>query len=219
MRCAELLGMLSSYPVNLYRGTTADSYLYESVYGSAHEYVINIDEDAFLFDIKELTRLMEHMADNSYAVCGVADGGQMPIRAHNPLSLNPFFNVFHAKTIREIPYEDLMAAGKDFDPASVDADKMTWLKKDQPYAFDDFEPYYPFFVGLHLHEVKTLHLEARDWRPGLYPTLLLNPVTMKPFLLHTWYARQYGTDQATTKVIDTAYEWSKRLAQKSILTQ
>src|SRR5262245_44329154 len=48
------------------------------------DWVVNLDEDAFVLDPARLLGLVKAMAEGGYAACGMPDGGVVPIRRHNP---------------------------------------------------------------------------------------------------------------------------------------
>ncbi len=65
------------------------------------DYVVHIDEDAFLLDPEQLSRLVAEMSrDPELAAAGVPDGGT-PYRHHNPYACNLFFAVFKTAVLRE----------------------------------------------------------------------------------------------------------------------
>ena len=83
-----------------FTGTTADGYLYRLLNVDA-DWVINIDEDAFVLSDDELLNLLDFMRKNEYDFCGMPDGGVVPIRGANPVVMNPYFNIFNIKKIRK----------------------------------------------------------------------------------------------------------------------
>ncbi len=81
-------------------GDAATEYIYHILVND-YDWVINIDEDCFVFDEYELLMLLNYMKNNNYDYCGIPDGGVCIHRFHNPLVMNPFFNIFNVKKIRE----------------------------------------------------------------------------------------------------------------------
>ncbi|QJX01315.1 glycosyltransferase family protein [Frigoriglobus tundricola] len=155
------------------------------------DWVINLDEDAFVLDPRGLLALVRRMEAEGYAACGVPDGGAVPIRVHNPAACNAFFNVFDLRRCR---------------PAWADWDRVLRLRHRTeyeravapfvrgPHAYDDFEPYYGAFFALRDAGERILSLEAETWRDGV-TTLVRGP--NGPLLLHAWYARAWVGDPAT----------------------
>lgn len=163
-------------------GTSADGYLIK-ILESDYDFVVNLDDDAFVTRPSAINEIIQHMIENDYDYCGVPDGGCIRIRKHNPCSMNPFFNIFNVKSIRE----------------KVDNFKVGWyegLKEKAPlhklvegniYKFDNFEVYYPVFFAL-LEKCKPLYLDSIEHPDGVSNIVLFND---RQFLIHTWYARLY----------------------------
>ena len=179
-------------------GTSADGYLYRMVQDSDADWVINIDEDAFVCDLDAMKRLIDYCMENGYDNCGMPDGGVVHLRDGNPLVTNPYFNILNTKAIREqfginllnekpdrsqFTQNDLLVGAHNFDNANE-------------------EPYYPFFIWMSNH-FKTLYLKATN-HPDGESTVLHNHLG-EPFLIHTWYSRFYNRDRFHTHRIDNAF--------------
>ena len=182
-----------------FKNTSADGYIYELINLDV-DYVINIDEDAFVFDNEAILILLKHCIENDYYACGLPDGGVITTRQHNPLVLNPFFNIFNIRILKNefhnYKIENYIVHRKEFE-------KYTpyHLMKTK-YTYDNmFEPFYPFFVWLS-QSGKILYLNAENHKDKI-STLLKNHEA-KPFLIHTWYARRYGNDILHTLRINKA---------------
>jgi len=192
--------------VRLY-GTTADGYFYQMLEDKECDWVINVDEDAFVTDNGAIERLMEYMMENDIVCCGMHDGGVLPIRFCNPIIQNPFFNIINLKAIREkFNREEI----EQFDYAMHKAELVKKLPIElQDYEglkYDNYEPYYKFFFWLALN-FKLMYLEVEEHKDG-YTTIAYNQ-EHKPILLHTWWSREFGHDTVHTPrikaVIDEAY--------------
>ena len=186
------------YPRRRLLGTTADGYL-KQVLRSKADYVINIDEDAFVTDPQALADLLDYCIRNGIVNCGMPDGGVSRMRTHNPLVTNPFFNIFAIKELREHFSEAKLREYSVHRPEYETKSPIHLLKENVEYCYDYFEPYCPFFVWSS-QEVKTLYLDGRQHEDG-WSTELLNHEG-KPFLIHTWYSRAYGKDPFHTGRID-----------------
>jgi hypothetical protein len=193
--------------------TTADGYMYELVKQDV-DFVINIDEDAFLYDKKALYSLLDYVIENDYVNCGMRDGGAIGIRSFHPLVTNPFFNILNIRKIKSV-----------FDLKVIDNTPIYLPKYDnlippnlnKEFMFCEFEPYYNFFIWLALN-FKTLYLNALVHSDTI-STILLNQ-NNEPFLLHSWYSREYGNDIYHTRRINNLYEECKQninSGQNSIL--
>lgn len=141
-------------------------------YKNEFDWVINLDDDAFLCDFKALYDLMVHMEENEYDICGMPDGlTYTPRDVFNPVSMNPFFNVIQLKTMKhkvKSPQEMLAP----YNPSLlkyVDVAKYhpeMWGKKPEELDGSEFpigyEPYYPFFYAI-APKVKILWLYGRSY--------------------------------------------------------
>lgn len=192
--------------VRLY-GTTADGYFYQMLKDKNCDWVINIDEDAFVTDNGAIERLMEYMIENDIVCCGMHDGGVLPIRFCNPIIQNPFFNIINLKAIREKFNREEIEA---FDYTANKEELVKLLPKElQDYEglkYDDYEPYYKFFFWL-AKNFKLMYLDVEEHKDG-YTTIVYNQ-NHEQMLLHTWWSREYGKDDLHTPrikaVIDEAY--------------
>lgn len=166
------------------RSTTSDGYLLAMLRSDA-DWAINIDEDAFVTDIEALKNLLQYCINNKIVNCGMQDGGLLPIREHNPLVTNPFFNILNLTELR-----------KQYDPelvSSYSIHRSEYERKSPEisgaYNYDYFEPYCTFFVWVS-QNFKTFYLNAETHQDGISTVLLDH--SGAPFLTHTWYSRFYG---------------------------
>ena len=153
------------------------------------DYVVHIDEDAFLLDPAPLSALIAEMeADPEMAAAGVPDGGT-PYRGHNPYACNLFFAVFKTSVLREA-----VARRPDWKFLRFDPALTRHLRKPPPtsgaVALDDFEPYYPLF-WLFLAQ----GLQIRYLPSSLHPELLGSDVfrgePLRPMVFHAWHLRKW----------------------------
>ncbi len=201
-----------NYKRNRCRFTTADGYFYDRILKSKADYIVNIDEDAFVTDNHKLQNLLNFCIENDYVNCGVSDGGVMEIRKHNPLVTNPFFNIINVSKIRkEFDLENVI---KNYSTHQVDFEKHTptHLLRSK-YEYDFYEPYVPFFLWLDTN-YKTLFLDACEHEDGHSNEVLDHEG--KPFLLHSWYSRLYGIDNFHTERIENLY---KKATDKEMPTE
>ena len=182
--------------------TSADGYLYHNLLDNDADFVINIDEDAFILDNNKLKKLLDYVIENEYINCGMPDGGVVDIRKHNPLVTNPFFNILNVKEIRK--QFDVKEILKNFSSHNMDFEKYAPLHLlKNKFAYDYYEPYNPFFVWLTVN-FKTLFLNAEVHQDGI-STILKNHEN-ESFLLHSWYSRFYGVDEVHTQRIKNLYK-------------
>lgn len=212
----ELLGNM---PANRITGVGAIEYLHHCISVDA-DWVINVDEDAFVFDFNAILALVDYMDKNGYDYAGPPDGG-MPIRGNNPILMNAYFNVFHAKHIREKfninIYND---APWTLPPNAIDLVPKHMLRTKYDIICCTSEPYYPFFIWL-VKNYKPLYLDSYQWAGEPLSTVLLNHVA-KPMLFHTWYARRFSSNNWHQKRILKSFEYAKKLKsqeQKEIIEE
>lgn len=190
------------YKRNRCRFTTADGYFYDRILKSNADYIVNIDEDAFVTDNERLHKLLMYCIENEYVNCGVSDGGVMEIRKHNPIVTNPFFNIINVKKIRnEFSLENVI---ENYSAHQIAFEKFSpkHLLRSQ-FAYDFYEPYVPFFLWLDTN-YKTLFLDACEHVDG-HSNEVFNHEG-KPFLLHSWYSRLFGKDDFHTDRIKNLYK-------------
>ncbi|WP_455584307.1 hypothetical protein [Bacteroides sp.] len=195
------------YPHHRLMAKSADGYLLAMLNSNA-DWAINIDEDAFVTDMDALKELLEYCITNNIVNCGMPDGGVVPIRSHNPLVTNPFFNIINLAAIRE-KYSKEVLVHYNNHRTEFESVKPTALIKND-YSYDYFEPYCNFFVWTS-QTFKTLYLNARVHEDGI-STVLLNHKG-NPILIHTWYSRFYDIDpkhsERINKIVDKYSQQTK----------
>lgn len=181
------------------KNTTADGYIYEILKRNI-DFAINIDEDAFILDNKKLLSLLEYCITNNIINCGFPDGGVLPIRSHNPIVTNPFFNIINVREIRKkFTYQRINQFSlDDYDYTNIVPQKL--LKSE--YVYDFYEPYYPVLLWINLN-FKTLYLDGETHSDGI--STILKDMNGEPFLYHSWYSRFYGKEEIHTKRINNLY--------------
>lgn len=184
-------------------GTDAYGYVVQAL-ELEHDWVVNIDEDCFLYDYRRVSTLIDYMEAEGFHYAGQADGGVTVMRDHNPLSMNPFFNVFHTAVIRK----NSSPKARKFEGLEARVDP-TAMKFNYPHHSPDYqlegpgwkfnyiEPYYPAFFWL-LEHFRPLWLGGKDFPFWNLPILNeTQPATVlldhqdEPLAIHAWYAREY----------------------------
>jgi hypothetical protein len=160
--------------------------------GIEADWLVHVDVDAFVFATERITGLIRHMEAGGYVCCGMPDGGVVSVRGHNPVACNPFFMIVHRRALKDALLGDPGFARTSWDEQYREHTPELVRQRDLPYAYDDYEPYYGFFFWLCKHRFKVLHLDAEPspHEPEQITTLLKDQES-RPFLLHTWYAREY----------------------------
>jgi hypothetical protein len=165
-------------------------------------WAVLLDEDAFVLDNGRLRELVAWTARSGYAAVGVPDGGVIPRRIHNPNALNLFFNILDLEAIRAVwdanKCRRWMGRGSEmtslWPPASL-------MKPNVPYLFDDYEPYYCFYLWLAEVGLSTGYLDARQFSDGLSAIVLDHEG--EPIVIHSWYAREFDDEgPMRTRILD-----------------
>lgn len=178
------------YPKVRLTDTTADGYLYLVIADTEADYVINIDEDAFVTDSARLQALLEHVIENGYGNAGMPDGGVISHRSWNPLVTNPCFTIMNTKLLRDVMDPDAIAA-MDIDDPALEASVPRALMRLPWELHAGYEPFYRLYIWMS-QAVKTLYLDAREHSDGISTEIVDH--LGRPVVLHTWYSREYGRD-------------------------
>ena len=167
------------------------------------DWVIHVDEDAFMFDSSVIDPLLNYMEENGYVCAGMPDGGVLDIRNHNPIACNAYFLVLHRKAI--IPYlRDLEEIKKSrWSNKYRDLIPAIAMNKGCRYEYCECEPFYGLYFWLASKKLSTLYLDADEWvgEPYERTSCLLKDHKGKPFLLHTWYSREYRRNGLPIKFV------------------
>jgi hypothetical protein len=171
-------------------------------YKDNYDWVINMDDDAFLCDFKALFDLMVFMEENKYDICGMPDGLTLtPRDIFNPCSMNPFFNVIQLKTIKhKLPngVRDMVAPYHPKLLEHVDVTKYhpeMWGKTAEQLQGNEYsvsyEPYYNWFHAV-LPKSKVLWLYGQsydyDKKLPLYEVFIVD----EPRRANTWPNNKKG---------------------------
>lgn len=185
----ELFHMMSNFiPCNIWitkcdwfnHWTDAESYLH-FIIQQGDGFIVNCDNDCFIYDIRKVVELIDIMRSSEYTHCGMRDAGTSPHRNNDWEVMNPFFNIFNADAIKPM------------------------LKDIQPVE-NNIEPYNAFFKHLHYHG-KPLYLDAATRSDGI--TTHLMDHNKNYFALHSWYSREYETQkERINKVYEDAKYYS-----------
>ena len=178
-------------------GSTALGFLLDAIADPSADIVVSIDEDAYLTDPDRLFALIDRVRSDGVALCGMPDGGVCPHRYFNPRSINPFFAIINSAMIRE------SIASREFEGQDVES---TGLLDGHPrnllrhrYQLGEHEPFDQLLVWI-AENYPTLYLDASEHADGL--TTVLQDPDSNPFLLHTWFTREYMRDPFHTRRIN-----------------
>lgn len=153
------------------------------------DYIVHVDEDAFLLDPRQLAKLIAEMeADPEVAAAAVPDGGT-PYRCHNPYAGNLYFAVFKTSALRAA-----IASRPEWRSLRFDSASVRHLRKPPPlsgaFALDDFEPYYPLFWLLLGRGLQVRYLPS-SLDPDLRASAVCLEGSAEPMVLHAWHLRKW----------------------------
>ena len=188
-------------------GTSAEGYLEEVILRTGRDTVINLDEDAFVFDVEVLKGLIDYMEEHGFDYCGMPDGGAIAHRFNSPLVVNPFFNVFKAKKIAERYTPEAVATLATVQ--DLDYSQLPQHLRSGQYVGPYVEPFDPLLTWMS-QEFKPLYLDVVEHSDGI-STIVLDPHG-RPFVLHTWFTRFYDVDWPQRRRIDAAIDDACRRA-------
>lgn len=178
-------------------------YMFEHAHNNGVDYIVNIDEDCFIIDWANVLNLIEYVKENSFTYAGMPDGCVHPLRSNSWAVHNPFFNVFNVSSCNLLIRAKSKSYINSFTFEGIK--KPTRPKERGTYDHNNDEPFSGLFYYLHA-KGKPFNLSAYIWGDGLTTELLFNG---KPFCVHTWYSREYGTNEEVTNRINYLYEYCK----------
>lgn len=193
------------YPRHRFTGVDSLAY-FRSLADLEADWVINLDEDAFVLDPARLLELVGYLEAHGYAACGVPDGGVVPIRRHNPAACNAAFTIFDLRRARPVwrDWDKVVTAG----PRPEHEDAVASFARRGPTVFDHDMPYYGVFFALLDAGEPILYLDAEPWQDGI-ATLIKDP-DGAPLLLHTGFGRSWLDSYHTRRRIVDALEYVRR---------
>jgi GT2 family glycosyltransferase/tetratricopeptide (TPR) repeat protein len=198
----ELLGL----PCPRYRLTATDNFGYfRELLRLDADWVISLDEDAFVLDLGRLLGLVRDLEEGGYTACGMPDGGVVPIRRHNPAACNAYFNVFDLRRVRRV--------WQDWDRVRTATHRPEYeglvapFARRTTFAFDHFERYYGAFFSLLDAGERFLYLDAEEWQDGV--STLLKDAAGAPLLLHCWYTRHWTCSYHTRVRYQAAINYAR----------
>ena len=164
--------------------TDALWYLVHIINTAECEYIVNVDEDCYIYDWQKVEEIVDQMQRDGIAYTGMPDSlDYCDHRNNSDMVMNPFFNVFHVEQCRKVVSS--MVVGELLAP--------------NPYC-NFHEPFNNFFIQLFES------LPAGSIRTTTHPDGI---TTDTGFALHTWYSREYGNIQEETDRIDAVYYEAK----------
>lgn len=185
------------------------------------KWVLNLDEDCYLTDYKKIYSLIKYLEVNDYDYCGVQDGGSIPVRIHNPLVCNPFFNLFNLENISN--NERVYKPKSDYDLFKIKEKYSKYIRfNHSKFQYDFYEPFYTQFFWLLESGFKPYFNNASAFDKEKYlviapigriipyynsPTLILDE-NNDELAIHTWHSRYYNFPNIK-KAINNCYKYAK----------
>ena len=194
-------------PIIPFKNTSAHGYLLDIIKLQNVEWVINIDEHAFIKDNSLIEQLIEYMDIDDIAIIGPPDGGLYSIRTEYPYIFNAFFTIFNLKKlkyddnelnkIKEVCDNWGNKNDKDrFEYCNNFKEKVTDLfpyKITNNFNSQGYEPYYPVFIYLQENnKFEWLFCKDTEEYKNTAPATEVYTPNNKLLLVHTWLARFYN---------------------------
>lgn len=160
--------------------TQAADYLYHII-DTGIDIVMNVDIDCFIYNWDRVFEWANEFG--SFTHLGPRDGGQLPGRYHSWVHMNPFFNIFNAKAIRELKGDT------SWEEISKTTYKTQWeYSKPEDLQFpvnnDNAEPFAGLFYWLYQNGYPCFIYG--ELHPDGISTILSRA------MIHTWYSREYN---------------------------
>ncbi|HLA49792.1 MAG TPA: hypothetical protein VJ000_01220 [Thermodesulfovibrionia bacterium] len=146
-----------------------------------YDFVVGMDEDAFLVRPDSLLKIIRYMNDNNIGFAGMPEKGVSKHRDFSSKYMNPFFVIFNIGIIKNVPMDESVLRTYDGDASKRES---SWgifgYLKDKKVSFLDFQ--------------------GHDHADGI--TTILKDLEGKDFLYHTWYAREWDSEPHRSRIIN-----------------
>jgi hypothetical protein len=185
------------------------------------DWAILIDEDCFITDIKAMLDLVNYQIKNNIHISGMPDGGLVPLRCFNPISINTYFCILNLKEIRkkynadEVKNKLYTENLNKFLPKEML--KLPYFSKTIPFINKkcdpyNFEPYYKIFFWLLENNYNIKYLNAKLWNSNTddFTNIIYNHLNI-PFAYHTWRSRNWEKDIENKKRIQNVIKHCKTI--------
>lgn len=180
---------------------SAVTFLHDAI-DRTEDMLVVVDEDAFIVDWGAVEEICTYMKENGVLYAGMPDGGIIDHRFHSYVHINPFFGVFNCGMIR--PLKDGVSR-EEIDKTGFKPDmeryRPSWLVT--AYEHDMEEPFAGLFYWLARHGGPLL-LKGQTMEDGI--STVVRGMNGQTVCYHSWYSRQYMSDEGTRVRIDALYE-------------
>lgn len=148
------------------------------------DFIVNIDLDCFVVDWSQVESIIEVMDELGFTHAGISDAEMLGRANDSPVVMNPFFNVFNMKKIRNIPYYG------EWSKIYNQGYQIEWGKEGN-YKHPFTEPFNGIFNWLFKYGIP-IFLINRNHKDGISVEAKFRG---KPFALHSWYSREFNHDE------------------------
>ncbi len=171
-----------------------------------YEWLVVVDEDAFVYNEKDLLDLILFLKNNNYHVAGVQDGGLVNHRVNNPYSFNFFFTIFDLNFIREVwTKKSIIRANQKI----LKEKEFGCFSRFENVSFNTqslFEPYYCIFLYLRRKGASFFHFHVEEYCKDDNLSTVVFSHDLKKIVVHTWMSRFYKSDTVQKIRIDKMIE-------------
>jgi len=166
--------------------------------------LVLVDDDCFIYDWSVVEDLVQSVQDGYYAFAGMPDGGSISHRTNSWVVANPFFLVVNCPLIKGMKSK---FTRETIDSFLYDGSMKKYIP---PFINDNYRNLSDeIFNGIFYfmaHIGVPYYLESKLLDDNISTELMFNG---KPFLIHTWYSRNYLYDDEVKKRIDSYFELAK----------
>lgn len=204
--------------------------IYGGVYLKNH-YAVVCDEDCFIVNDEAIKKQIEYMEKTNTTVSGVRDGGEVHIRMNSPICANPFFMIMNVgevarkmitQNIGEIVQKSFNDVLKEGATEKNKKDSFSFLKKrngveqkerECHWWHNNSEPFHGLMYWIFIN-FDICFLDTKEHKDGI-TTIVLNEMG-EEICFHTWYSREYGISEKTTKRIDSVIKEVETIAARCL---
>lgn len=201
----------SGYPRVRVLGSTALGFLLEAVNDENYDFVVSIDEDAYVTRPELLRNLIDEAVSSDIGLVGMPDGGVCPHRTFNPRSVNPFFAIINSKRVRALLRESDFVGYPTAGDGFLDNHPSGFLE--YGYQVGVHEPFDEFFVWV-ADNLGVRYLKASIHGDGT--STVLHDFDGNDFLIHTWFTREFRRDLHHTRRIARVIDEAARVNTRGV---
>jgi len=157
-------------------------------------FCVGVDEDVFLINPQSLLEIIDHMQRENIVMAGMPEKGVCSGRNFSARYLNPYFVIYNCDMIRNMEINKEVMFNYD----------SNVLRREACWGINSY---------LEDGGGKILRFKGYDLEQ-FNPAVVLTDLNDKPFLYHTWYARDW--DSIHKIRIQNIFELAKKEYEKNI---